>query len=72
MNNCYGLPKFHKSKRAKVSVETQKLKYKETRVRSNLDLRYQAHHAPLGKILDILRQPFLYQLKSYFRNDINF
>ena len=65
------------SEEIKIVVETQKSEYAEIPDTNNLKFRpivsglsYPIKR--LGKLIDILRQPFLNKIKSYIRDDIHF
>ena len=76
-SNFYGLPKIHKSEIIKNAIQIQQSEYIE--IHRPKDLKFRPIVAGpscpthrLSNLIDILLQPFLKEIKSFVRDDIDF
>ena len=76
-SNFYGLPKIHKSKLIQNAIKEQQKEYVHIIEPSDLKLRPIVAGPicptrPLSNLIDILLKPFLLQVKSYVKDNLDF
>ena len=76
-SNFYGLPKVHKSKQINEAIHQQNNEYVEIYEPDDLTVRPivdgpNCPTRPLSQLIDIILKPFLIQMKSYVKDNLDF